>query len=161
MQQCNDLLGNSVRPEKFFKIQWGHINDGFVADRNGFWLFVSITLYPEQRTGADHIVPPIQLEKFQRSSRVRTILNLIQNQNRFACFKDRIFSHQRRQKHGNVVNFQRTGKNRSILRIDKKVQIDNVFIVLFCKIQNRERLAALSAPFENQWFVIRRVLPIR
>ena len=34
MEQCDDLLGNSIRPEKFFKIQWGHINDGFVPDRD-------------------------------------------------------------------------------------------------------------------------------
>ena len=56
---------------------------------------------------------------------------------------------------GELVYFQRTGKNRGIFGVSEKIQIDDMLVIAPGKLQNGKRLAALTAPFDNQGQTIR------
>ena len=88
------------------------------------------------------------MEELQCSSCVRAFLNLIQYKNRFPRLKYRFTSKQRREEHRNIIDFQRSFKNGTVIRVLEEVQIYDMLVILFRKIEHRISLSALPAPFD-------------
>ena len=78
-----------------------------------------------------------------------------------ATFKNGILAKKGREHHHDVVDLQRTGKDRSIIWILEEVEVHCVFVILSGKFQYRKGLAALTAALDDKRLPAGRVFPCK
>lgn len=124
-------------------------------------MLLAVALYAQQGAGADHVIAAVDAEKFQGRPGFRAILDLVQDQDRLARLKNSILAKKGREHHHNVVDLQRTGKDRSIIRILEEIEVHCVFVILSGKFQYRKGLAALTAALDDKRLPAGRVFPCK
>ena len=64
-------------------------------------------------------------------------------------------------KHDDIINFERTGKHRSIVGVGKEIEVNDIFIVFMSEIEDGESFSALPATFYNKRLVSFGILPLQ
>ena len=120
-----ELVNNSVRdavcPEKLLKVQGRHINYRIVSYRNRSRLF-TVSLNAKQRTCANDIKASIHLEELERGPRLRAILNLIENKDRFPRYKSSLEAQKGGEHHDEIAHLGRNGEYGGVIGVFKEIQ---------------------------------------
>ena len=130
-----------------------HIHNRLITNGDGC-RFITIARHTQKRACSNDIIATVKAKELQSGSCLRTILNLIENDNRITWDKLHLWSQKCRHHHSEMLHFQGTRKNGLGIGILKEIYVDDVFVISLGKLNSSKCLATLTAALDNYGFVV-------